>query len=774
VRSSWCVQEIIAHKRAAERAAGHMFQFLFKYPADVFSKGNFVLLGSWPKWVLFAGIVAAAAIFAWTFWQKRTSLVHSLRGARALVLWGLQSVFVCLLLLLLWEPAISVTALKPQQNIIAVIVDDSQSMSLTDTGNSRQKEAIKLLNAGLMRNLQNRFQVRLYRLGAGVERISDTNQLTAAQRATQIGRGLRQIADEAATLPIGAVLLVSDGADTSGGVDLDTLSEIRRRRLPVNTIGIGKEELSDDVELDGLEVPVKALAGSRLQAEVTIRQDGFSGRQARLVVTGGGAVLASRDVTLSNGPEQMESIEFNAGKAGVKNIVAKLEPLPGEKNTLNNQLTRVLSVDDTKRRIVYVDGEPRWNYKFLRRAVEDDPALHVVSMLRTTQNKILRQGISNANDLAEGFPSKPEELFDFQGLILGSVESGFFTATQQNLIKDFVDRRGGGLLFLGGRWALSDGGYNVPPFAELLPVTLPARKNTFQRSFVPAELTEAGKKSLICRIEDDPQKSIDHWEVLPDLANYQDPGTAKPGAVVLARMNVGGNRLPLLITENYGRGRTAVFATGGSWRWRMQQPAGDTSEASFWRQLLRWVVSATPSPVVATTPNAQLADEGRIQLRAEVRDRTYLPASDASVQANIVGPDGSSDTVTLRPEPLAQGVYSTEWKAPKAGSYVAEVSAKRGGEQLGRDVLTFRREDDVAENFHREQNRDLLQKLADETGGHYYKPADAKRLAQEITYSQAGITAREMKDLWDMPAVFLLVLILKSAEWILRRRWGVV
>jgi hypothetical protein len=395
-------------------------------------------------------------------------------------------------------------------------------------------------------------------------------------------------------------------------------------------------------------------------------------------------------------------------------------------------------------------------------------------MLRTTQNKIYRQGIANSNELAEGFPSKPEELFEFQGLILGSVESGFFTATQQQMIKDFVDRRGGGLLFLGGRWALSDGGYNIPPFTEFLPVNLPQRKNTFQRDFVAAELTEAGKNSLICRIEDDPEKSVQHWEVLPYLANYQDPGTPKPGAVVLARVDAGGKRLPLLVTENYGRGRTAVFATGGSWRWRMQQPVGDISQETFWRQLLRWTVSATPSRVAASTPNANLEDDGRFQLRAEVRDKTYLPAGDAQVQAKVIAPDGSESFVMLRPEPLSQGVYSAEWNAAEAGSYIAELTAKRGTEQLGHDVLTFRREDGLAENFHREQNRELLQKLAEETGGRYYTPRTANRLPKEIQYSESGITAREMKDLWNMPVVFLVILALRSAEWLLRRRWGIV
>ena len=632
-----------------------MFEFLFKYPPSVFSKGTFVLLGSWPHWVLTAAILVTTGLLAWIIWHRRVRLTSSMHGKRAIILWALQSALVALVLFLLWEPALSVAALKPQQNIIAVLTDDSRSMAILDSSHSREQEAIRVLDSGLLKDLGTRFQVRLYRLDAGVERIQSAGQLKPVESATQIGRGLQQIADEAATLPIGGVVLLSDGADNSGGVDTATLSALRRRRLPVNTIGVGREHLRNDVELDGFEVPAQALASSRLQAQITIRQNGFNGRRAQLILTVGGNVVANHDLVLRDAPQQVENLEFNAGPAGVKNIEAKLNPLGGEENSKNNQLTRVLSVNETKRRILYVEGEPRWEYKFLRRAVEDDPALQIVSMLRTTQNKIYRQGIENPNELADGFPNKPEDLFEFQGLILGSVESSFFTATQQELIKEFVDRRGGGVLFLGGRWALSDGGYRVQPFTELLPVNLPQRKNTFQRQFVAAELTDAGKQSLICRIEDDPEKSVDHWEVLPYLANYQDAGSPKPGAVVLLRANVAGNRVPLLITENYGRGRTAVFATAGSWRWRMQQPVGDISEETYWRQLLRWLISATPSRVVASTPNAQLEDDGRIELRAEVRDRTYLPTSDAEVEAHIIRPDGSAETATLRSEALTHG-----------------------------------------------------------------------------------------------------------------------
>ena len=105
---------------------------------------------------------------------------------------------------------------------------------------------------------------------------------------------------------------------------------------------------------------------------------------------------------------------------------------------------------------------------------------------------------------------------------------------------------------------------------------------------------------------------------------------------------------------------------------------------------------------------------------------------------------------------------------------MVEVVANRGSEELGRDAMTFRREDGVAENFHTQQNRELLEKLAAETGGRYYKPDEAQKLGQDISYSEAGITVRETRDLWDMPIVFLLLLGVRAAEWVLRRKWGVI
>lgn len=761
-----------------------MFEFFFKYPPEVFSKASFVLLGSWPRWLLVLFILIAAGALAYNLRSGlHRKLVNTASAAgsgvrrwRTAGLWLLQTALASLILLLLWEPALSIAALKPQQNIVAVVVDDSRSMSVADSGTPRIEAARRVLNSSLINDLNKLFQVRLYRLDADLARMpaNDAASLTATAPATRIGAGLEQLASEASTLPIGAIVLLSDGGDNSGGIGRDTIAQLRARRLPVNTIGFGSTRMEKDIELEAFDVPAKALSRSRLEARVSLRQQGFNGAAATLTVLAGGAVAGSRQIQLSSSGTQTETIGFDAGAAGVKNLEARIDPLAGETNAGNNRLTQTILVDDSKRRILYIEGEPRWDYKFLRRAVEDDPVVQVASLLRTTQNKVYRQGIASPEDLAQGFPNRAGELFGYQGLILGSIEAAFFTITQQEIIKQFVDRRGGGILFLGGPAALEEGGYATPPLAELLPVVLPSRKGTFQRDMVEAVLTEAGKQSLICRVEDDPQRNLEHWKNFPMLANYQDAGTPKPGATVLAEMNVANKRLPLLVLENYGRGRSAVLATGGLWRWKMQQPKEDTSQPMFWRQLLRWLVSATPGHVVASTSSSLLNDDGHVELRAEVRNLVYSPASDAEVEARVVLPNGGSETVALRPDPLEEGAYSAAFDATHPGSYVAEIHARRGSDDLGSDSVAFRREDGVAENFHREQDRELLERLAKETGGHYYSPEDARRLPVTIAYSEAGITQRETKDLWDMPIVFLAAIGLRAGEWLLRRRWGAI
>jgi uncharacterized membrane protein len=696
--------------------------------------------------------------------------------------------------MLLWQPAIIIAELKRQQNIIAVLVDDSRSMGLSEDGVTREAQAVKALENGVLAGLNRSFQTRLYRVDDAPGRIDGLKDLQPSAPSTRLGDSLKQLSAETSDLPIGAVVLLSDGGDNTGGIGADAMNALRARHIPVHTVGFGRERAGHDVELDDVTVAPRALAGSRLAAKITLRQRGYAGAKINLTVRDTSAaqakVLASRSVVLGpDGNLQTETLMFDIGGAGARTLQIAAAALPGEENTANNTLTRVVNVGSEPRRILYIEGEPRWEYKFIRQAEEDDRMVQIVSMVRTSENKIYRQGIADPKELADGFPARAEDLFAYQALIIGSVEAGYFTPAQQALIHDFVDRRGGGLLLLGGQFAMADGGWNASKLTDLLPTELPTQAGAFHREANPvsgtthttAELAPAGVDSIITRLVDDPSANAAKWKQLPYLMDYEDPGTPKPGAAVLANMiTPEGRKLPLLITENFGRGRTAIMATGGSWRWQMSSPLGDTAHDLFWQQMLRWLVSDTPGHVAASVPAQMLLDSGAVTITADVRDPQYNPAPTAKVEAHILGPSGVNALLDMTPVPDSPGQFQATWTAPRTGAYLTEVTAQRADpatgtvKELGRDVLTFQRMDGVAENFHTEQNRDLLERLATQTGGQYWKPADLGKLAAAIPFSEAGVTMRETKDLWDLPLVFLILVLLRFSEWWLRRKWGIV
>ena len=765
-----------------------MFEFFLKYPRSVYARGQISLLGAWPKWMLVLFILAAAAGLAWLIRSRLSQAAPVMRGWRVWVIWGLQTLLAALLLVLLWHPAITLAELKPQQNIIAVLVDNSRSMAISEDGSTRQAQAVKALDSGVLASLNRSFQTRLYRVDSVPARIDSLKDLKPSAPSTRLGDSLKQLSDETSDLPIGAVVLLSDGDDNTGGIAADAINSLRARHIPVHTVGFGRERAAHDVELDDAVVAPRALADSRLAAKITLHQRGYAGAKINLTVrdvsSNQSKILASRTISLGpDGNLQTETLMFDIGGAGARTLQIAAGPLANEENTSNNALSRVVNVGSDARRILYIEGEPRWEYKFIRQAEEDDRMVQIVSMVRTSENKIYRQGISDPKELAGGFPGRAEDLFGYQGLIIGSVEAGYFNPVQQELIHEFVDRRGGGLLLLGGQFSMADGGWNASHLTDLMPTALPIQSGTFHREADPkagtthttAELAPAGVDSIITRIVDDPAANAAKWKKLPYLMDYEDPGTPKPGAAVLANMiTPEGRKLPLLITENFGHGRTAIMATGGSWRWQMSSPLGDTAHDLFWQQLLRWLVSDTPGHVVASVPAQMLLDNGAVTLAAEVRDQQYNPAPDAKVEAHILGPSGVSALVEMTPVPDSPGQFQAAWSAPKTGAYLTEVTAQRTNKELGRDVLTFQRIDGVAENFHTEQNRDLLERLAAQTGGQYWKPADLGKLASAIPFSEAGVTTRETKDLWDLPLVFLVLLLLRFSEWWLRRKWGIV
>jgi hypothetical protein len=269
-----------------------MFEFLFKYPPAIFSKGKLVLLSGWPVWLMPVLLVLAAAGLFWHMRQRRSVLSNT----RSTIIWLGQTALIALVLWMLWHPAISVARLRPQQNVVAVLVDHSRSMAIADDGKPRLQAAEDLLDGQLLPELNKRFQVRLYGMGRDAVRVDQARSLTANDNATRIGDSLKHIASEAGTMPLGAIVVLSDGGDNTGGIDRETIAQLRQLRIPVHTVGFGPDHFAKDIEIVDVAAPARALAQSRLSARVAVRQHGYAGARVRLMVREN-ARMATRSIS---------------------------------------------------------------------------------------------------------------------------------------------------------------------------------------------------------------------------------------------------------------------------------------------------------------------------------------------------------------------------------------------------------------------------------------------------------------------------------------------
>jgi uncharacterized membrane protein len=674
---------------------------------------------------------------------------------------------------LLWQPALSSDRLRAQDNAVALLIDTSASMSYGEAEESRLQQAVAALNDGVLGELSDNLETRLYAFSEDSETIESLEQVPPPGAATHLGDAVLDVLREARSSALGAVVLISDGGDNSEELDTARLAEIAGFGVPVHTVGVGRESIPEDIELESVSMTTQVMAGSRVSSQVSIRHAGPG--IARLKVYDGGAILASEELTLPDRDGVTTHwVDFDIGSAGVKDLSFVLDAVAGESNTVNNAQYRVLEVPEDRRSILYVEGEPRWEYKFIRRAVEEDSPIRLASLLRTTPNKFYRQGIDEPTELENGFPEDRETLFSYDALIIGSFEAAALTPEQQDDIRAFVSERGGSLLMLGGLRGLADGGWGNSVVAEVLPALLPEiEAATFNRWPAKAILTEDGEESVLTRLDSDRDTNIALWEEMPDIADFQYLDDLKPGAVSLLEADIQGTTHPLLVQQRFGLGSAYILATGGTWRWQMQLPSEDMRHETFWRQILHALASGAPRAVVVSAERLFYGDENEVRLRAEVRDKEFAAVADADVSLSVTSAGGGApDVIAMQPLPGEPGKYEATIQADETGMYRFEAEARLGEDVLGSARFAVRRASGVAEHFQIQQNRPLLENIAALTGGQYFALDDLDALPETIQFSDAGILETEILDLWNMPIVFLLLILLKAGEWVLRLYWG--
>jgi uncharacterized membrane protein len=757
-----------------------IFEFLFKYRPIVYERGEFAFGSSWSGWLLLlVGLLVAAPVI-WMYTRARGRSTTRDR----IVLVGIRALVFVVVLFCLLRPTLLVKRAVPQQSYVAVLVDDSRSMRIADENPNAPRTAFVENELGtkgqLSRSLRDRFKVKYFRFSRDVERVNDVTKLTYSGTVTHVADAIDQVRQEMSGVPLAGVVVVSDGADNSTGGVTNSLLPMKASGVPVYTVGLGRESFDKDIQLSRVQTPARVLVNSALVVDVVVTQTGFARDKVDLIVEDGGAIVEKQPITLpSDGEAATVRVSFTAKTPGARTFTFRVQQKDGERIKVNNEQRAVVEVVNGREKILYFEGEPRFELKFIRRAVADDPNLHVVALQRTAENKFLRLDVDSAAELAAGFPASRDELFKYRAVILGSVEASFFTHDQLQMLNEFVSRRGGGLLALGGRHAFSEGGYLGTPVAEVLPVELedrPVNSEYFDSLLVKP--TRAGLTHAATQIAATEKLSEARWGTLPRLTTANAVFRVKPGATLLLSGSSTGSKVEpvVLAYQHFGRGTSFALPVQDTWLWQMHSdvPLEDQTHETFWRQLLRQLVHDVPTSVVGVASTDQVEAGQRFAITAEVSDSSFLQVNDAAVVATITPLDGEGEvfTVPLEWSGVRDGEYRASLVLPEDGMHAIKIEAKRGDLTLGSDQLHIAAAPSNAEYFDAHLNPTTLKRMAEETGGRYYTPANVSTLAEDISYTGRGDTITERNDLWDMPALFLLLVLLIGAEWVYRRVRG--
>ncbi len=753
-------------------------QFLLGVRWVVVGQGELRLVP--PAGVAIAALIAVAAVAAALIAYRRAP--RRLTTRDRVVLTALRTALVALLLLCLLRPMLVLRAAVPHQNVVAVLLDDSRSMRIADVDGQPRSAYVQqefgAADRGLRQALAERFTVRTLRFSSGLSAAPSGADLSFDGSNTRLADALDQARRQLAGVPLAGLVVVSDGADTTGDAVEPALLALKAAGVPVFAIGLGRDSAEKDIQVGRVTAPRAVLAGTTLLLDAVVTAHGYAGQSLAMDVLDGATIAGSQTFTVgADGQPTTVRVRFTATDPGPRVFTFRVAPQPGELLNENNARDVLVDVRERREKILYFEGEPRFEMKFLRRALTDDKQLQLVVLQRTADNKFMRFEVDGPDDLVGGFPRTRDELFSYRGVVLGSIEAAAFTGDQLAMLAEFVDRRGGGLLMLGGPRAFSEGGYAGTVLGEALPVML-------ERMTPPAEPvvttlavrpTRAGSGHAVSQIAGSDQASAARWPELPDLTTVNNVDTVKPGATTLLSATDGARReRPVLAFQRYGRGKSAAFTPQDSWLWQMHASMSveDQTHETFIRQLLRWLVDGVPDPVEVTT-TADRVDPGEpMALSVEVADASFVAANDAVVSATVTGPDGVTTSVPLTWNGQRDGLYTGTAPTGAAGWYEARVEATRGETRLGETTVHVQAGPGDAEFAEATRQMAALERLAEDTGGRAYTPDTAAQLLEDVQYTGRGITAIEERELWNAPIVLLLLVGLLSAEWGYRRAVG--
>ncbi|HED64601.1 MAG TPA: hypothetical protein ENJ09_03495 [Planctomycetes bacterium] len=770
------------------------------------------LLDMPPAWVVVLVVVPLFGLLAWGGYAR-----EHLTSPMRLLLTALRASAFALLLLVLARPVRIHQREEIRPAEVLVLVDDSASMRRKDTYSddaatraglsevagrapeevSRLELARRVLDAELTPLLERgRYRADFFGFSDGTTAIRDAGLLAGRGGATHLGSALIEALAAKRGHNVTDVVVLSDGRSNGGATITEAAQAARAAGIPVHTLVVGDTRPEKNALIELVEAPTEALEGDELSVTVRVRALGFEENPRVEVVLeelgeAGARPVESQEVVLTEEGERTVLVAPATDldlRAGERRFRVSVPHLPGETSVEDNQVLFNVHVSPARMRVLYIDGYPRWEYRYLKNLLlRSDQNLDVQCFLLSATPDFPQESSRHLPPLHE-VPTTREELLDhYDVVILGDVDPADVAPSQEGAdtflkaLRQFVEA-GGGLLFEAGEYA-NPQLYRNTPLADVLPVVLdPSGVQSFDgdttREFRPV-LENPLAPHAILRLNSDPEINRRLWEDpeegLRGFYWFAPVERAKPGAEVLlrhptARSPRTGENEPLLVAGYYPAGRTLFLGVDSTWMWRYRY--GDRYHEAFWRNAIRWLalgrLKSGDRRYRIETTRSTYALEDRVVVEARVLDEDYRPSRAPTQTVHWSNAEDRPSELELPQVPGQEGQYRAGFKVDRPGHYQVwmEVDGQRVAGAEFEVILPSRETADPS------PDPVALADLSKRTGGIALPLHRAGELAEAFPGDEERgerISAR-LEDAWDGWHTLAAALALLSVEWILRKR----
>lgn len=747
----------------------------------------FAPVGGWILWSLTAVVVV---VLSWLVYRDRMR-PESPYCRPARIGFTLRMLALMATLFAALRPSIILTVKREQPALMLFQVDNSRSMTLSDEAAGRTRWD---LASELMQKVDETVKAIGPPLEAAFQSFSGTvadynfaKPPKADGSETALGNAIGDGPGRLGGGRVAAVYLLSDGANTGGPPPLAAAQKLKALRVPVNVVAFGSAAPGDgprDIAVKDMIAGPTVFVKNQLQVRATVSSRGFAGKQltAQLFEEGRAEPVASSQFAApENGkPYLIKDLAYVPEKPGETRLTLKITPQEGELTTTNNEVGTYVNVLKGGLNVLYVQGPAfSWEYRFLARALDASPDIRVDLV-------VLRKAASlTTGDLDESLLDQGK--YD---VYIIDAPASVLTPGQIQKLSTNVER-GAGLIMLGGRLSYSGGGWARSGLANILPVEIPdAAAQNEPEGGLKIVPTNAAAESFVTRVAAAPAESASIWQSLPPVPGAHELGRVKPNAAILLETS---DKKPLLVSQDLGRGRSLAFG-GETWVWPRGSITNEnaaTAHRRFWRQSILWLAhkeNQDEKPISITLDQRLVPQNGRLEFSITAKNGKGEPIPGVSFETSVTKAEESiapvSDPMEGQAKPAAEPVDVFVQGSEARGSYIARggrgeyrvnVVGKVNGQAIGEDSARFLVSQDDRELEPPTADPDLLAAIANTTGGKVLKPEELLKELKSIDLRQfSEFESQEERRLWDNWPMLLFFVAVISAEWIIRRKSGMV